>query len=106
MIHIKENRFHHIENEFTEELSKKPKNRIFCPSYGRPKLLFSTEKKALNFIKFNAIEIKNESGYCPVRAYYCHNCGGWHVTSKESSKHKSLYRNISIEYNYLENVRV
>ena len=41
----------------------KPKNRVFCYDCGRPKLLFETEKKALNFIKFNADEI-NEYEYC------------------------------------------
>ena len=75
----------------------KPKNRVFCYDCGRPKLLFETEKKALNFIKFNADEINEESGFKPERAYYCMACGGYHVThNKEkickSSTEKALER--------------
>lgn len=57
------------------------KSRIYCPECGRQKILFETEKKALNFIKFNSEEIEEESGRAPIRAYYCEFCGGWHVTS-------------------------
>jgi hypothetical protein len=44
-------------------------------------MLFETEKKAENFIKFNKEEIEFESGYSPQRSYYCVFCGGWHTTS-------------------------
>ena len=57
------------------------KNRIFCIECRRAKMLFESKSKALNFIKFNADEIKDESGIAPKRAYYCKSCGGWHVTS-------------------------
>lgn len=57
------------------------KNKIFCTDCGRSKMLFETEKKALNFIKFNNEEITDESGFCPQRAYYCLFCDGWHTTS-------------------------
>lgn len=57
------------------------KSRIYCPECGRQKILFETEKKALNFIKFNSEEIEEESGRAPIRTYYCEFCGGWHVTS-------------------------
>ena len=60
---------------------KPSKSRVYCPECGRQKILFETEKKALNFIKFNSEEIKEESGRAPIRAYYCEFCGGWHVTS-------------------------
>lgn len=93
MRHIKENRFHHIEDEFTEEVANKPKKQIFCPACKRPKLLFATEKKALDFIKYNAFAIKNTSGYCPIRAYYCYDCGGWHVTSKDAQDKRNFTKN-------------
>lgn len=61
----------------------KPKNRFFCSECHRRKLLFESEKKALNFIRFNADEIFKESGRAPNRAYYCDSCGGYHVTSSK-----------------------
>lgn len=45
-------------------------------------MLFQTEKKAMNFIKFNAEEFR-DINHIPVRAYYCQGCGGWHLTHKE-----------------------
>ena len=61
---------------------KPQKNRIYCRECNRPKMLFETEKKAENFIKFNAEEIKSTNGRAPVRTYFCEFCGGWHVTSR------------------------
>lgn len=46
-------------------------------------MLFETEKKADTFIKFNAEEIEEETGYKPERSYFCVYCNGWHVTSKK-----------------------
>jgi hypothetical protein len=66
----------------------KPKNRTFCNKIGRTKLLFPSKGSALNYIKFNAEEIAENSGYAPNRAYYCDSCGGWHVTHHE--KHFSI----------------
>lgn len=57
------------------------KNKVFCKDCGRTKMLFETEKKAENFIRFNKEEIETESGYGPQRCYYCLFCGGWHTTS-------------------------
>lgn len=57
-----------------------PKNRIYCPEAGKPKLLFATEKKAQTYIKFNAEEIEAKNGFAPCRAYFCQCCAGWHVT--------------------------
>lgn len=64
---------------------KPSKSKVFCRDSGKPKILFETEKKADNFIKFNAEEIESESGYCPVRSYFCIYCGGYHVTSKKNN---------------------
>jgi len=61
---------------------KPTKNRYYCEDCGRIKMLFETEKKADNFIKFNADEIEENMGFKPERSYYCISCGGWHVTSK------------------------
>lgn len=36
----------------------------------------------MNFIRFNAEEMVEETGQAPVRAYYCETCCGWHVTSR------------------------
>jgi len=30
---------------------------------------------------YNAEAIKSESGFAPIRSYYCKACGGWHLTS-------------------------
>ena len=48
---------------------KPTKNKVFCKDCGRTKMLFETEKKAENFIKFNKEEIEAESGYGPQRSY-------------------------------------
>lgn len=56
-------------------------SRIFCIVCKKPKLLFASEQKADNFIRFNAEEIAKENEKVPVRSYYCKACGGWHVTS-------------------------
>lgn len=60
---------------------KPTRNKVFCPDCERPKMLFETEQKAKNFIRFNSEEIQAESGYSPQRAYFCLFCNGWHVTS-------------------------
>jgi len=61
---------------------KPTKNRIFCLVCGRAKMLFESQSKADNFIRFNAEEIMEENGYAPIRSYYCPFCLGWHVTHK------------------------
>lgn len=60
---------------------KPSKNRIFCIECQRPKMLFETKSKAINFIKYNSHEIMEENGVAPIRTYLCKSCGGWHVTS-------------------------
>ena len=46
----------------------KPKNRIICPDCGKPKMVFESESKAKNFIKFNSDDIEFGSD---MRPYYC-----------------------------------
>ena len=75
-------------NNPDKEISRtSPKHRVFCPSANRQKLLFETERKALNFIRYNGDVIEKESGYRPIRAYYCTCCGGYHTTSQ---RHNTL----------------
>ncbi len=60
----------------------KPKhNRIFCIGCHHNKMLFATQAKADNFIKFNSEAIAAHSSKVPSRSYYCSFCCGWHVTS-------------------------
>lgn len=59
---------------------KPTKSLVYCLETRRQKILFKSESKADNFIRFNADEIRENSGYAPVRSYYCISCGGWHVT--------------------------
>ncbi len=81
---------------------KPTKSRTFCRDSGKAKILFETEKKALNFIKFNAEEIASESGYSPVRAYFCIYCGGYHVTSKKDAPDLSRSEQVLEEYSRLK----
>ena len=68
---------------------KPTKNKVFCNNCNRTKMLFETEKKAKNFIKFNKEEIEAESGMVPERAYYCEFCGGWHTTHFKEKRGKT-----------------
>lgn len=68
---------------------KPTKNKIFCVSCKRPKMLFESQAKADNFILYNKDEIEEENGKAPVRSYYCRLCGGWHVTSSQSEVTKA-----------------
>ncbi len=45
-------------------------------------MVFETEKKAQNFMKFNNQNF--DTDVVPVRAYYCSACGGWHVTKRKT----------------------
>lgn len=66
---------------------KPKKNRVYCEELGRTKMLFPSEKKAMNFIRFNTDEIIEETGKAPVRCYYCNSCAGWHVTSNPNQEY-------------------
>ena len=88
---------------------KPTKNKVMCFDCGRNKMLFETEKKALNFIKFNADDIEDNSGKRPIRAYYCDSCCGWHVTSSsETSKRKITRTNrvIGLYHKAKENEKI
>ena len=63
---------------------KPSKSLVFCYGCNRRKMLFATQEKADNFIKFNKEEILDEKGRAPVRSYYCRLCNGFHVTSNPS----------------------
>ena len=65
---------------------KPTRNKHFCNGCGRTKMLFESQSKADNFIKFNGEDILEETGRKPVRSYYCDFCGGYHVTSSDSSE--------------------
>lgn len=66
--------------EDDEEVSVKPKNRVMCPDCGKSKMLFETEKKAENFIKWNGDSL--DETHNVLRAYYCPACCGWHISHK------------------------
>lgn len=65
---------------------KPTKNRVMCPECGRSKMLFESEAKAKNFIKWNGDDIDTNGG--ELRPYYCPACGGYHISSKP---HKASY---------------
>lgn len=62
---------------------KPTNNRVYCIGCRHPKMLFESQAKADNFIKFNRDEIASSSDKAPSRSYYCSFCCGWHVTSVE-----------------------
>lgn len=69
----------------------KPKNNIvFCYGSRRKKMLFESQSKADNFIKFNKDNILESNGYAPIRSYYCEFCCGFHVTSSSSLKYGEI----------------
>lgn len=63
---------------------KPTKNHIYCAASHKHKIQFETKKKADNFIAYNGEEILEETGFAPVRSYYCAVCCCWHVTSNPS----------------------
>ena len=63
----------------------KPKRRVMCPDCNRPKMLFETERKAQDFIRWNAGSM--EYGGDTLRAYYCPACCGWHVSHHSHQEH-------------------
>ena len=66
---------------------KPTKNVVFCIGCQRPKMLFESQSKADNFMKYNSDAILEENGKAPVRSYYCEFCCGYHVTSDPSPTH-------------------
>jgi len=68
----------------------KPKKcLIMCPSCGKPKMQFESEKEALLFIKFNGGDITDN--VCDLRVYYCDACMCYHISSKPYKKKYEHY---------------
>lgn len=65
-------------------MAKPNKCRVMCPDIGRQKMLFDTEEKAKNFIKFNGEELTDDAS--KLRVYWCDACGGYHISSHEPKK--------------------
>ena len=81
----------------------KPKNRIMCPDCGKQKMLFESESKANNFIKFNKDAIENGD---ELRAYYCPACCGWHISHQKFHKDMEGRTDKMIEaYNTLKDIK-
>lgn len=65
-------------------VSVRPSKRThFCPGSGKHKIIFPSKEAADRFIYYNKDAIMDETGFAPIRSYYCESCGGWHVTSRE-----------------------
>lgn len=73
---------------------KPNKNLVFCHGCMRHKMLFDSQSKADNFIKYNSDEILEENGKAPVRSYYCEICCGFHVTSNPSVESGDRFANL------------
>lgn len=57
-----------------------------CPDCGRQKMLFETEKQALDFLKYNGEDV-NPDGSKEMKVYYCPACCGYHISSHEYKGH-------------------
>lgn len=77
---IKDKRNMHDDERDETMPAMKPKNRVMCPDCGKPKMLFESEKKAENFIKWNKDSLEEQHNV--LRAYYCPACCGWHISHK------------------------
>ncbi len=85
------------------ERSKKPRPESlkFCVSAYRPKLQFKTLAEAQKHIDLNGPEILRENGKAPTRAYWCHSCCCFHVTSRLSSDRpdgRGIIRNLRLAF--------
>lgn len=77
---------------------KPTKNHYYYIGCQHHKILFTSKKEALHFIKYNADEIEEQTGRRPVRPYYCSYCCGWHLTSRPNSyERKELIRRFGTE---------
>ena len=62
---------------------KPNKNKPICADCGKPKMVFETEKKAQNFIKYNGNDILKENQTInDIRVYYCPSCCAYHISTK------------------------
>ena len=74
-----------------------------CPDCGKQKILFESEAKANNFIKFNKDIINNGD---KLRAYYCPACCGWHISHQSFHKDMEGRTDKIIEaYNTLKDIK-
>ena len=71
------------------------KNRVMCPDCGRPKMQFETERKAQDFIKWNAGDFPQ--GGESLRTYYCKACCCWHISHKQYKSGYGTQLNNKIE---------
>ncbi len=78
----------------TTENGIKPKHRVFCREAQKAKILFESEKKAMNFLKWNEDKIPHTS---PLRPYFCSACAGWHITHIAIERAKTDQTDIAIE---------
>ena len=69
-----------------------------CPSCGKAKMQFKTEKEAKLFIRFNGHEIHNNPE--DLRIYYCDACCCYHITSKKYHKKYKYFTNNLIKAYY------
>lgn len=77
---------------------KPTRNQYYCPGCQHQKMLFTSKKEAVLFLKYNAVAIEQKTGKRPVRAYYCNYCCGWHLTSKPNSySRKDLMKQFGTE---------
>ena len=78
---------HSVRSPFDTQAGTKPRktNRIMCPDCGRPKQQFETERKALDFIRWNSTNMAYGSD--TLRAYYCPACCCWHITHQQHKEH-------------------
>lgn len=83
----------------------RPKNRVFCYECKRLKLLFKTERKAQDFIRWNWEDIQEQSGRVPTRVYYCECCGGWHTTSSVKKDVQSKTQVVIDKFNECKNMK-
>lgn len=90
------------------------RNTTFCYGCRKHKMLFESQSKANNFIRYNGEDILEENGKAPVRSYYCEICAGYHVTSNPSTeagerlnqRDHQLIESLSIYKKEVEEVKV
>lgn len=61
-------------------------HKNYCLLSRKYKHLYPSREKASSFIANYSEIIKEEKGYAPVRSYYCYECGGFHVTSRQYTR--------------------
>lgn len=72
---------------------KKPKNKVFCYGCNKEKILFATQEKADNFIRFNSGEFLEKGKKAAMSSYYCRFCLGYHVTSNTNKASRKYFAN-------------